>query len=100
MKKIVKYYDKTFICKVYPDGAGMGKIIVYERKRPNWPIFKDSRYSEFSFFLVDFPTIDDAVLRAVTKEMESRDEFQLLRNKWKQFERDIDDIIGYKCQGE
>lgn len=100
MKKIVKYYDKTFVCKVHPDGAGMGAITVYERKRPNWPIFKDSWCRDFSFFLVDYPTIEDAVLCAVSKEMESRDEFQLSCSKWQQFKRDINDIIGYKCQGE
>lgn len=96
MKKIVKYDDKTFICKVYPDGAGMGKIIVYERKRPNWLIFKDSWCSDFSFFLVDYPTIDDAVLRAVIRETESRDEFQLQCNKWKQFEKTINEPIQPK----
>jgi hypothetical protein len=100
MKKIVKYYDKTFVCKVNPDGAGMGTISVYERKRPTWPIFKDSWCNNFTFFLVDYPTIDDAVLRAVSKEMESRDEFQLSCSKWKQFEKEKDIIISYKCQGE
>lgn len=100
MKKIVKYYDKTFVCKVYPDGAGMGKVVVYERKRPNWPIFKDSWCRDFSFFLVDYLTIDDAVLKAVSREMESRDDFQLNCSKWKQFEKEKDIIIGYKCHGE
>jgi hypothetical protein len=100
MKKIVKYYDKTFVCKAHPDGAGMGIISVYERKRPNWPIFKDSWCRDFSFFLVDYPTIDAAVLRAVSKEIESREEFQLTCDKWKRFEKEQDIIIGYKCQGE
>ena len=100
MKKIVKYKDKTFVCRVHPDGAGMGTINVYERKRPNWPIFKDSWCRDFRFFLVDYPTIEDAVLYAVSKEMESRDEFQLNCDKWKQFEKEKDIIIGYKCQGE
>ena len=100
MKKIVKYNDKTFVCKVHPDGAGMGTIAVYERKRPNWPIFKDSWCSNFTFFLVDYLTIDDAVLKAVSREMESRDDFQLNCNKWKQFEEEKDVILGYKCQGE
>ena len=100
MKKIVKYYDKTFVCKVHPDGDGMGIIAVYERKRPNWPIFKDSWCRDCRFFLVDFPTIDDAVLYAVSKEMESRDAYQLGCSKWQQFEKDINYIIGYKGQGE
>ena len=100
MKKIVKYYDKTFVCKVNPYGDGMGIISVYERKRPNWPIFKDSWCSNFTFFLVDYLTIDDAVLKAVSKEMESRYDFQLNCDKWKQFEKEKDIIIGYKCKGE
>lgn len=100
MKKIVKYYDKTFVCKAHPDGAGMGIISVYERKRPNWPIFKDSWCSDHRFFLVDFVSIEHAVLYAVSKEMESREEFQLNCDKWKKFEKEKDIIIGYKHQGE
>lgn len=96
MKKIVKYYDKTFVCKVCPDGAGMGAISVYERKRPNWPIFKDSWCGDHRFFLVDYPSIDDAVLHAVSKEVESRAAYQLSCSKWWEFEQDINNIIGYK----
>ena len=96
MKKIVKYGDRTFVCKVRPDGAEYVRIIVYERKRPNWLIFKDSWCENYTFFLVDFPTIEDAVLHAVSKEMKSREEFQLNCDKWKQFEKNINYIIGYK----
>lgn len=93
MKKIVKIEDKTFICHVYPDGPHMGEVYVWERKRPKWPIFKDSYCDSMHFYTVDYTTIDAAVRAAVYKVLESRQDSRFLGYKWQQFEKTINEHI-------
>lgn len=87
MKKIVNYNDRVFICNVEQHAEGVIKITVYERKRPKWPIFKDSYCGIDTVFEVDFPTIEAAIIQAINNTV---DDFRFYKgSKWERFKADL-----------
>lgn len=93
MKKIVNYDNRTFICDVTYCGDGLGQVTVYERKHPNWLIFKDSYCGTKKFFDVDYPTIEAAVYRALHDILDASGDSSVLNSKWQQFKKTLNEPL-------
>ena len=91
MKKLVKYNDRMFICDVKQHIEGTIVTTVYERKRPKWPIFKDSYCGTDTVFEVDFPTIEAVIIEAINNTV---DDFKLYKgSKWERFKADLNEPL-------
>ena len=69
--------------------SGTAEVIIYEY-RPNKKIFKEKYLSSKTFWLKDYPTIEEGVFAAVSKILKERQEDFEIQKKWKEFEKSID----------
>lgn len=90
MKKIVNYQDRRFICYVGCPFSGMVEVTVWENKRPNWLIFKNSYSGSATFVLDEDDTIEHCVARAIWRLLAEEKEENKLYDKWKNFEKTLD----------
>lgn len=90
MKKIVNYQGKQFICYVGSSFSGIVDVTVWERKRPQWLIFKDSYCGSASFILDEEDSIENCVSRAIRRTLADKEKENKLYEKWKNFEKTLD----------
>lgn len=65
--------------------GAMAVVHIYEVVRPNWKFFRTRWIDTKNFWVSDFPTIADGVLRMVERVIEADLENAELRKKWDEF---------------
>ena len=65
--------------------GAMARVHIYEVVRPNWKFFRTRWIDTKNFWVSDFPTIADGVLRMVERVVEADLENAELRKKWDEF---------------
>ena len=63
----------------------MAGVHIYEVVRPNWKFFRTRWVDTKNFWVSDFPTIADGVLRMVERVIEADLADAELRKKWDEF---------------
>lgn len=66
-------------------GGAMAGAHIYEVVRPNWKFFRTRWLDTKNFWVDDFPTIADGVLRMVERVVEKEVADKELRKKWAEF---------------
>jgi hypothetical protein len=66
-------------------GGAMAGAHIYEIVRPNWKFFRTRWLDTKTFWVDDFPTIADGVLRMVERVVEKEVADKELRQKWAEF---------------
>ena len=66
-------------------GGAMAGAHIYEVVRPNWKFFRTRWIDTKNFWVSDFPTIADGVLRMVERVVEKEVADRELRQKWAEF---------------
>lgn len=66
-------------------GGAMAGAHIYEVVRPNWKFFRTRWIDTKNFWVSDFPTIADGVLRMVERVVEKEVADKELRQKWAEF---------------
>ena len=65
--------------------GAMAGVHIYEVVHPNWKFFRTRWIDTKNFWVSDFPTIADGVLRMVERVVEADLENAELRKKWDEF---------------